>query len=118
MVSWLAMIYVRNPKESMAVQDILFKVGFHWGSNEKSHRHITENFLTVDSGMGITYCGDFKWAVANFKSGNVGVALNASNVINDPMCVPGAKSPEKMITIGGREYSESTIKAALREYAK
>ena len=106
-------IFVENADESTKVQTALFSVGIRWASVGKEIFRPESHFLTIENGE-LTYCDNFKWIV-KYAYALCLVPLNAIDVITDPLIVDGAKK-QTMHTINGKEFSESTIAAALKEY--
>jgi len=113
--------FVKSEVESQKVQEALFGAGFEWGAVRGCN--IVANcefpFISLnwcDISGNITCSSDYAY---HFNSDEDNVFyINAEDVIANPFQLDGAKKPEKMIAVYGKEYSESTIKAALQEYVK
>ncbi len=104
-----------NSKE---VQEALFKAGFNWGGYKEEVMHLDKPLIYINSfkSAGLMYSSDFEALNRVIKEN--WIIINPENIIKDPYQLDGAVQPEKMIEIGDKEYSESTIKAALKEYVK
>ncbi|KKN56642.1 hypothetical protein LCGC14_0570540 [marine sediment metagenome] len=105
-----------NSKE---VQEALFTAGFGWAdTGGKTVLHLDMPLVYMNSfGAGrLTYSLQFARLNRDVEEGYI--AVNPRDVVDDPFQFDGAVQPEKMIEIGDKEYSESTIKAALKEYVK
>ena len=107
-------IFVKNEEESKRVQDILFAAGKGWdGGRTKIDRNTSASFLYASPEKPHISTGEhFTFATNGIKRGEY-VALEATEVKSIFSPVP----KEKMITINGKKWSESTIKEALRRYA-
>ena len=105
--------FVKDEEESKAVQEALVKAGFGWLVSGQIIQHQDNHFLYIE-GLSITSCDDFKHITMDITDGHV--AINAADIIENPFQLDGAKKPEPTHTIAGKEYSESTMLSALREY--
>lgn len=106
-------IFVKNKEESEKVQRQLFAAGIKWHGppGQEGCVHYTDyQFLYVRRGI---LSGDYSFhgAVNSVKNQDT-IPLDARMVSDHFKPLP----PETMITIDGKEYSESTIKAALKQY--
>lgn len=104
-------IHVPNEETSRQVQDILFAAGKGWdGGANKTHEFSSFPFLYVSTEYPRLSCGcSFEIAVNNLDDHE---PLDASSVL----LIFRPLQPEKMVTISGKEWSESTIAAALKRY--
>jgi len=103
-------IFVRNEQESKKVQEILLKNGYRWetGDGVKTDRFY---FIYAADGRALTFIDDdFRYVVNSISN-----SKNTFRAVNG-LDIAEYFPPEKMLTIDGKAFSESTIKAALRQY--
>lgn len=105
--------FVKNEEESRDVQEALMSAGFEQTGGGKKLKGLDMPFLFIDPK--INRVNDFTTVCQYILSGEYTV-VNAYRIIADPFQLDGAKKPEQMIEIDGKEFSVSTIKAALRDY--
>lgn len=118
--------FVKDEEESRQVQEALFRAGFKWldGGGVQHTKH--NRFIFIGGVVSGTDCSgrihrvsdeEYTKVMGRVKAGDF-TPINANSIISNPFQLDGATPPEKMITVAGKEYSESTIKAALQEYVK
>ena len=113
--------FVKDAEESRKVQEALFKAGFRWACGSKTDEVVftygAPEFLEVNNhgSNNITRVTGNSFAIYQDYLPVI-TLINAKDIISNPFQLDGAKQPEKQITIKGKEYSESTIHAALQEY--
>ncbi len=107
-------MFVKDADQSIMVQEALFKAGFCWSSQiERREKprplHTEYPFIrTHEYGyMTLEGCRPFTTAAEYIASGHV--AVEASDVIENPFQLFGAKQPEKMIEVKGKQYTESRL---------
>jgi len=103
-------IFVRNPEESKRVQEILFAAGYVWCCSAGGPEYVNANFIYVkERGVLKTGC-EFNNAAKNLKTGDIPLDFNMVAKTFPPL------KPEKMISVCGKEYSESTLDKMAKAY--
>lgn len=99
-----------NGKE---VQKALIGAGFKWHSGNQRVNCLGSTFLFITDGR-LSHANNFIYTVAQIKSYDY-IPINPGDIIANPFALDGAKQPEKIIMIEGKEVSESTIAMALKK---
>ena len=104
-------IFVRTPEESERVQEVLFAAGVRWYRESRAlTKHLKKPFLYVSRGGEFTFGASFECVGRKEKHR---LFLNAADVT--PERFPPL--PKEVIhNVGGKELSESTILAAMKQY--
>ncbi len=100
---------------SEAVQLALFKARFFWATDGRKVFGLSSCLLFINSSMGagrLTDGNNFAYLNKAFEDNCI--AINPEDIIANPFQLDGATKPEKMITIDDQEWSENTIRAALK----
>ena len=112
--------FVKDAEESRKVQEALFRAGFVWGADTEgyvqrtSHHFISMNYACLGA---LSSGSSFREVVRRGRDLHW-EAIDASDIISDPFQLDGAKQPEATVDIDGKEFSVSTIKAALKQYVE
>ena len=102
--------FVKDEEESRKVQEALSMAGF-----DTLGGHHYGPFVFFGNDILMSWGDDFV-CVMDYEQGRTYTAVNAAYVIKDPFQLEGANRPDPTHVIDGKEYSESTILSALREY--
>ena len=105
--------FVANKQQSICVQEALFDAGFEWCGSGNQISCTDAPFIYIDSDGSISQGQSFV-----FASEAKYIKIDSDEIISNPFQLEGAKKsePELTMTVGGKEFSESTIKAALAQY--
>ena len=107
-------IFVKNREESEMVQKILFANGWAWDAGRtKEYRFEDAPFLYADTEKdGLGFGHNFIYAAKMIRE----KGYEPGSVESMPI-LPKRSDTEKMIEIGGKKWSESTIKEMIKRYA-
>lgn len=109
--------FVKDEETSRQVQKALFEAGFSWTSGDTKTMFEKFKFLVVNWNSNGYF--SVRSTIEELNSVPSPIEfIDSSNIIANPFQLDGAKQPGKMIEVDGKEYSTSTIKAALQEYVK
>ena len=104
--------------ESRKLQKTLFGAGFQWiYAGESVQNYPTPYFMAIEDGVMMR--GN-SWAdvVKSYETKEFTLIM-AHEIIQDPLALDGAKSPEKTVTLSdGTEISEGTIKSLMKRYGE
>ena len=112
-------ILMRNCVEGLDIQEKLLQAGFRWAGNEPPHHSIDLPYFLFINGMegGLSHSSDFLYTAKRIKN-DTKVLEDVQFTLTDAFSLEGATLPGKMITVNGKEFSESTLVAALKQYVE
>lgn len=113
-------ILMRNCVEGLDIQEKLLQAGFRWCSNEPPHHSMDLPYFLFINGMGggqLSHSSDFLYTAKRIKN-DTKVLQDVQFTLADAFSLEGATLPEKMITVNGKKFSESTLVAALKQYVE
>lgn len=111
--------FVKDEEESRKVQEAVFRAGFNWRfpapDGVAIHCHDAPEFIEFNchGERMITRVASRSFSIMQQYLSEY-TLVDAFAIINDPFQLDGAKQPEKMISVEGKEYAESRLAELVR----
>jgi hypothetical protein len=115
-------IIIKDKKQCKEVMDKLYEGGCSWASGEPKYDYLEHPYWREVDGTFIRYLGNGKsvYDSLNYALNNGFEVVTADQFLSNPTIIKAWKEPkpEKMITVKGKEYSESTLHEMIVDYSK